>query len=382
MAFSTPGTRHLLALSLLTLTLLASPARAAGAPEMQTPAAQTPAAQATPVQDTPNPPEFSLNLENIFTPRYLRRFSSVQGVADPLHGYGVRAFPLPFTEDVRAAFVNHQTYLEYGVSVRLNDTSFVAGKFENTDTGATDGVTHLEVRHDPAAGVQYGVLYQDKGRSSRVTLGYAQQSQGARILDEVGYAVQGKASAFYVRLQANGNQRKVNGPLTASASEVARAYVFATGAQFSTDLYGSLSYRPTSGTTITLSEFERFAFGVSPIPDLAYGRYSQTNLDVVLLPDSAGKTLALRAIEYHGARSFLQTGTLLNTLSATVRLDAAPALVVDVTPHYDFVLNEPGVRTDLYYRSAALPTLIGPSFDSVWGKTGQRWIISLRAATK
>ncbi|WP_407539000.1 hypothetical protein Q0M94_12580 [Deinococcus radiomollis] len=325
---------------------------------------------------------FTAQLLNLLPPDYLNRFGSLQAYADTTNGYGVRYFPLPFKIDARLTYISHPLYQEYGVSARYTDTTFAAGKYENTDGGATDGVTHLEVSHNPYTGVQYGVIYQDKGRSSRLTAGYALTDGPLRYFGELGYAFQGKADAPYLHLEIAGGNSKTTGPLTFGVYTTLRSYIFPGVSQESVDLSASATFRPTDYSSYTLSEFERFVVGDSPIPDLAVGRYTRTNFDVVFTPKLSAGALSLRTIEYHWQHSFLATETEVNTVATTFRTDLAPAFVVDLTPHYDFVANETGVRADLYYRTTALPVLLGPSFDYFWSQKANRLTVSLRVGAK
>lgn len=333
-------------------------------------------------QEQAAPQPFLIRLMNLFPPGYADRFGGVQVLADPGSGYGVRGFPLPFRVDARATFVDHPAYLEYSMGVRYHDTSFVAGRFENPDAGATLGVGHLEVTHNPGSGWQYGLLAQDQGRSSRATVGYVLVDGPVRLLSELGYGVQGAVRTPYVHLETSGGGSLSSGPWSVGVGSAVRGYVYPQQGQFSVDLSGSLTLRPDPHSTVTLSHFERWVLGDSALPDLAVGRYNQTNLDVVLSPDMRLGLLSLRNVQYHYQRSWLNAAASVNGLAATVRADPAGPLLVDLTPHYDWVAHEAGVRADLYYRAPWLSVLVGPSVDYLWGAGGGHWNVGLRVGVK
>ena len=135
-------------------------------------AAQTAPDPAQPQLSQPQP-TFTARLLELIPSDYFGRFGSTTAFADSVSGYGIRGLPLPFKADARFTFISHPNYLEYAASLREGDTSYVAGRLQNDDAGATQGVGHLEVTHNPYTGLQYGALLQDQGRSSRFTLGYA-----------------------------------------------------------------------------------------------------------------------------------------------------------------------------------------------------------------
>ena len=342
------------------------------------------AQQAPTSQTSANDPSlsFSAQLMNLLPPDYLNRFGSLQVYADSTNGYGVRYFPLPFKLDARLTYISHPLYQEYGVSTRYADTTFAADKYENGDGGATDGVTHLEATHNPYTGFQYGAIYQDKGRSSRLTAGYAITDGPLRYSGELGYAFQGKTDSPYLHLEVSGGSSKTTGPLTFGVYTTVRSYIFPQVSQESVDLSASATIRPTDYSSVTFSDFERFVVGNSPIPDLAVSRYTRSNFDVVLRPKLSAGAFSVRSVEYHLQHSFLGTEGDVNGASATFRTDVAPAFVIDLTPHYDFVAKETGVRADLYYRNPALPVLLGPSFDYFWSEKANRLTISLRVGAK
>ena len=352
------------------------------------PAAQAqsaPVAQAASTSQTSaNDPDltFSARLLNLFPADYAGRFGNLQAFADPANGYGVRYFPLPFKADARLTYISHPLYQEFGVSVRYADTTFAAGRYQNDDAGATSGVAHLEVTHNPWVGLQYGAIYQDHGRSSRFTAGYALTDGPLRYYGELGYAFQGTAASPYAHLEIAGGRSVTDGPLTFGVYTTLRSYLFPSVSQFSVDLSASATYRPTSYSSLTVSDFERFVVGDSVIPDLAVGRYTRTNVDLVLTPNVSAGMFSLRSAEYHLQHSFLATETEVDTVATTVRANVAPMVVVDLTPHYDFVAKETGFRTDLFYRADFLSVLVGPSFDLIWSPTGHRWVISLKAGVK
>lgn len=324
---------------------------------------------------------FSAQLLNLFPPDYLSRFGGLQAYADTTNGYGVRYFPLPLKADARLTYISHPLYAEYGVSVRYADTTFAAGKYDNGNT-ATNGVTHLEITHNPYTGFQYGAIYQDQGLSTRLTAGYAFTDGPLRYYGELGYAFQGMTDSPYLHLEIAGGKSETTGPLTFGVYTTIRSYIFPKVSQESVDLSASATLRPTDYSSFTISDFERFVAGDSPIPDLAVARYTRTNFDVVFTPKLSAGPLSLRTVEYHLQHSFLATETEVNTVSTTVRTDVAPAFVFDLTPHYDFVAKETGIRTDLYYRTDALPVLLGPSFDYIFSATANRLIVSLRVGSK
>jgi hypothetical protein len=361
-------------LKLRTLTFSVVLGLAASASAQEVPTSQTSA----------NPPSlsFTAQLLNLFPADYAGRFGSIQAFADTTNGYGVRYFPLPLKVDARLTYISHPLYQEYGVSARYADTTFAAGKYENLDGGATDGVTHVEVIHNPYTGFQYGVIYQDKGRSSRITAGYALTDGPLRYFGELGYAFQGKTDSPFLHLEIGGGRSVTDGPLTFGVYTTIRSYIFPRTSQESLDLSGSVTYRPTDYSSVSVSDFERFAVGDSPIPDFALARYTRTNLDVVFTPKLNAGPLSLRTVEYHLQHSFLATETEVNTVAATVRTDVASAFVIDLTPHYDFLANETGIRADLYYRSQDLPVLLGPSFDYIFSPTANRLLVTLKVGAK
>jgi len=335
-------------------------------------------------QDSANDPNtsFSARLLNLLPAGYGERFGSLQAYADAINGYGVRYFPLPFKADARLTYISHPLYKEYGVSVRYDDTTYAAGRYQNDAAGVTQGIAHLEITHNPYTGLQYGALYQDSGASSRFTAGYAVTAGPLRYYSELGYAFQGKTDTPYAHFEVSGGKSVTDGPFTYGVAATVRSYLFPETSQESVDLSASVTVRPTDYLNFTVSQFERFFVGESPIPDLAVGRYTRTNIDVVLLPKVKVGPFSLRSTEYHRQTSLLRTETEVNTIASTFRTELASAFVVDLTPHYDFVASESGVRGDLFFRTDALPVLVGPSFDYIWSPTSSRWVISLRAGVK
>ena len=372
------------ALTLLLSPLLASSASAQATPVQTTP--PEPVAQAAPPPATSpaNDPElsFTAQLLNLFPSDYTSRFGNVQAFADSVNGYGVRYFPLPFKVDARLTYISHPLYQEYALSARYADTTFAVGRFENGDKDAKLGVAHVEVSHNPYTGLQYGAIYQDQGRSSRLNLGYAVAVGPSRFYGEAGYAFQGTVDAPYLHVEASTGKSRTDGPFTVGAYGTFRSYIFPQAAQLSTDFSASVTYRPTDYSSVTISDFERFVVGSSTIPDLAVARYTKSNLDIVLNPNVKAGPFSLRNLEYHYQYSFLGTESTANAVGFTVRADVASAFVIDLTPHHDFVAGETGVRADLFYRGADLPILVGPSFDYILTPTGSRYVITLKAGVK
>ena len=368
------------ALTLLLSPLLASPAFAQATPTPDPVAQTAPPPETTPANDPAL--SFTAQLLNLFPSDYTSRFGNVQAFADSVNGYGVRYFPLPFKVDARLTYISHPLYQEYGISARYADTTFAVGRFENGDGGAKLGIAHVEVTHNPYTGLQYGAIYQDQGRSSRLNLGYAVAAGPSRFYGELGYAFQGTVDAPYLHFEASTGGSRTDGPFTVGAYGTFRSYVFPQAAQLSTDFSASVTYRPTDYSSVTLSQFERFVVGSSTIPDLAVGRYTRSNLDVVLNPNVKVGPFSLRNLEYHYQYSFLGTDGTANAVGFTVRADVAPAFVIDLTPHHDFIANETGLRADLFYRGADLPILVGPSFDYILTPTGSRYVITLKAGVK
>jgi len=153
--------------------------------------------------DQPQRPNvsFTAQLLNLFSAEYLGRFGGVEGFADSSNGYGLRGFPLPFKADTRLTYVSHPAYQEYAVGVRYDDTTFAAGRYYNDTGGATEGVGHLEITHNPSTGLQYQALLQDHNRVSQLSAGWAATQGPFRMYAEGGYAVQG-----------TGNYDNVKGP--------------------------------------------------------------------------------------------------------------------------------------------------------------------------
>ena len=373
------------ALTLLLSPLLASPASAQATSVQATPTPE-PVAQAAPASETTpaNDPalSFTAQILNLFPSDYTSRFGNVQAFADSVNGYGVRYFPLPFKVDVRLTYISHPLYQEYALSARYADTTFAVGRFENGDGGAKLGIAHVEVTHNPYTGLQYGAIYQDQGRSSRLNLGYAVAAGPSRFYGELGYAFQGTVDAPYLHFEASTGGSRTDGPFTVGAYGTFRSYVFPQAAQLSTDFSASVTYRPTDYSSVTISQFERFVVGSSTIPDLAVGRYTRSNLDIVLNPNAKAGPFSLRNLEYHYQYSFLGGDSSVNAVGFTVRADVAPAFVIDLTPHHDFIANETGLRADLFYRGVDLPILVGPSFDYILTPTGSRYVITLKAGVK
>ncbi len=340
-------------------------------------------AQTAPSDPAPPEPDIAARLFTLIPPDYFGRFAGTTGFADSVNGYGVRGLPLPFKEDVRFTFISHPAYLEYAASLRYADTSYVAGRLENTDAGAALGVGHLEVTHNPYTGPQYGALLQDQGRSSRLTAGYAWANGPVRALAEAGYAVQGSVNAAYLHLGESAAVTLYNdSAFTFGVAATARSYTFFDQSQLSTDLSARFTVRPTHDSSVSIGQLERFVVGTSPIPDLNLTRYSLTSLDVTLAPKlTLFGPLSWQGAQYHFQRSWQASVDDANWLSATLRADLDP-VVLDLTPHRDWVTNETGMRADLYYRSSAFPVLFGPSLDYLWTDNSRRWVFTVRAGVK
>ncbi|WP_189088261.1 hypothetical protein [Deinococcus ruber] len=348
-------------------------------------AAQSAPAPPDPAQPSPVQPQptFTARLLELIPSDYFGRFGSTTAFADSSSGYGIRGLPLPLKADARFTFISHPNYLEYAASLREGDTSYVAGRLQNDDGGATQGVGHLEVTHNPYTGLQYGALLQDQGRSSRFTVGYAWAGGPVHALAEAGYAVQGATNAAYLHFEESAGAQLVNNPaFSVSVAGTVRSYVFTDTTQLSTDLSASFTVRPTDFSSVTVSQLERFAVGSNPIPDLNLARYDRSNIDVLVAPKLAFGPLSWRDVQYHYQRSWQASTDDVNSLSATLRADLAAPVVLDLTPHRDWVANEYGVRADLFYRSAAFPVLFGPSLDYLWTGVGSRWVFSVKAGVK
>ncbi|MFC5848950.1 hypothetical protein [Deinococcus petrolearius] len=288
---------------------------------------------------------------------YLSRLASIDPLLESSIGYGVRGFPLPFTQDVRVSLAKRPNYWEYAVSTRYRDTLFAAGVFDNGST-ATAGIPRLEITRDPFKGFQYSGRLQGNGAYSRFTAGYAFTVAGdrVRILNNAGVAFQGDVTAPYTQTEASGNYGKSFGPLNVNFGTTARLFTFPVQGQLqgSVDLSVGANVSPARGLTLEASQLERFAAGSVAIPDLNLVRYRQTDAAITYrLPAPVGPS----AFSVGGVRT---------------------RVTRDWTYDYTYL------RNDLLFRSDALPVLVGPSVGYQWGPSAATttWLLGVSFLSK
>ncbi|MCP2015733.1 hypothetical protein L1280_002909 [Deinococcus sp. HSC-46F16] len=279
-------------------------------------------------------------------PNYLSRFASTELVISTEAGYGVRAFPLLMSQDIRVSVVKAPTYWDYNVSTRVNDTTLAAGVFYN--------VPRLEVTHDPSKGLQYGGLLQGGGNLTKFSAGYAHLlwENRARLLGNVGVAFVGGDGVPYAQTEASAGYGRSFGKLNTYVGSTARLFAFPVQqeAQGSVDAVVVLNTTPLPGLTLDATHFERFVTGEVAVPAFGLGRYNETN---------AGVTYRLPGDSALGGGAF-GVGAVRTRLSHVWQSDVTT------------------LRGDLLLRLSVLPSLVGPSVGYQWTPDGQgRWLVSL-----
>lgn len=287
-----------------------------------------------------------------FPADYLSRFSSIDPLLENSLGYGIRGFPLPFSQDIRVSLAKRPNYWEYALSTRYQDTLFAVGVFDN-GSAATAGIPRAEITHDPFRGFQYSGRLQGNGAYSRFTTGYAFTVAGdrVRVLNNVGVAFQGDVTAPYTQTEVSGSYGKSFGPLNLNFGTTARLFTFPVQGQLqgSVDLNVGGNVSLARGLTLEASQLERFAAGTVAIPDLNLSRYRQTDAALTYrLPAPTGPS----AFSVGGVRT---------------------RVTRDWTNDYTYL------RNDLLFRSDALPVLVGPSVGYQWGPTTatSAWLIGI-----
>ncbi|MPY65229.1 hypothetical protein F8S09_00780 [Deinococcus sp. SDU3-2] len=274
-------------------------------------------------------------------PNYLSRFASTELVISTEAGYGVRAFPLLFPQDIRVSVVKAPTYWDYNVSTRVQDTTLAAGVFYN--------VPRLEVTHDPPKGLQFGGLIQGGGNLTKFSAGYAHLlwEDRARLLGNVGVAFVGGNGVPYAQTEATAGYGRSFGKLNTYVGGAARLFAFPVqrDAQGSVDAVVVLNTTPLPGLTLDATHFERFVTGEVAVPAFSLGRYNETK---------AGVTYRLPGDPALGL--------------GAIRTRLSHAWQSDVTT----------VWGDVLLRLNVLPSLVGPSVGYQWTPDGKgRWLISL-----
>ncbi|GAA5511793.1 hypothetical protein Dcar01_00506 [Deinococcus carri] len=275
-------------------------------------------------------------------PNYISRFGGTETLADSATGFGVRGFPLPFTQDIRLNLAKRPNYWEYALSTRLNDTTFAAGVFDN-GAAAKAGIPRLDVNHDPWKGVQYRGLVQGNGASSRFTGGYAFTAfqDRVRVLNNVGVAYQGTAVAPYTQTEVYGNYGRSFGKVNASINSTGRVFTLPVQkeVQGSIDVTVAGNVSPVEGLTLEASHLERFTAGkITTIPDLNLARYYETNAAITYrLPVSEPNQFGVGAVRTR---------------------------LTNNSDKYTYW------RNDVLFRAGNLPVLIGPSVGYQWSPAG------------
>ncbi|WP_019585322.1 hypothetical protein [Deinococcus apachensis] len=284
---------------------------------------------------------------------YFPRFGDTEVVAglDGGVSFGVRAFPLPFKQDVRLVLARHPQYWEYGVSTRINDTSLVVGVFDN-GLGAAAGIPRLEITYNPYRGLQYSGLLQGNGAYSRFAGGYAFTvfQDRVRVVNNAGVAFQGDVAATYTQTEVGAGYGKMFGKINTSFGVNARLYTFPIQreAQGSLDVSLNANTALAPGLTLVASHFERLVAGHVAIPALNHGRSQETNASL----------------------------TYRLPMGATPPAFTVGALRTRVTRVWTG--NVTTVYGDLLLRAEALPSLFGPSIGYQWAADGTgKWLFSL-----
>ncbi|MFC4638610.1 hypothetical protein [Deinococcus hohokamensis] len=283
-------------------------------------------------------------------PDYFSRFGSLQAVVSNTDGYGVRYFPLPFSQDIRLSLVKAPTYVDVGLTTRVNDTTFAIGKFYNVPT--------FEITRNPGKGVQFsGVLRGDNGFSS-FSGGYAftLAKDRFRILNNVGVAYKGDKAVPYTQSELSTGYGQTFGKVNTYVAATGRYYAFPLQreGQASADFYLAATTALAPGLSVHASHFERFVTGTVAIADYGLGRYESSYLEATYrLPASwPSSTFALGGVRSRVSR--------------------------DWTNDYTYVYG------DLFFKSDLLPTMVGPSIGYRFGPGNAEgvWLISLAALNK
>lgn len=280
---------------------------------------------------------------------YLGRFSSIEAVVSNTDGYGVRYLPLPLDPDIRITLLKTPTYWDYGLTANYAGISMGAGVFYN--------VGKVYAQHDPWTGWQWGVytelpdlLRPNSGTApfSKAYVGYAFAQDAARVMSNFGVAAlktprNGDTWIVGPYWQVVGSYDKgkdLDPSVNVGINVTGRFYAYPLQgqAQGSLDITPRLQLRPLPGFTVDVSHLERFVQGEVQMGD-SYARYQESNA-----------TLTYR-LKYATDPAFN-----LGALRARVTRNW--------TGDYTYV------RGDVFFRSNALPVMVGPSIGYQFGPNG------------
>lgn len=279
-----------------------------------------------------------------FPPNYFSRFGSTTVLVTQSDGFGVRAFPLPLTQDIRFTLAKRPNYWEYNVFTRYQGVLIAAGVFDNGATAKT-GIPRAEMTYDPYTGVQWSAKWQGAGYHSKVSVGYAftVANNKVRVLNNVGIAEQKGVVAPYTQSEVTARDTlKLNPATSVRGVATARLYTFPaqSTAQTSVDLTFGATYNPSRALLLDVSHLERFAFGKVAIPDFNFARYEETNGSLLLrTPINPNQSTGLGGFRIRATRNW--------------------------TGDYTYL------RGDILIYDKRLPVLIGPTIGYQWGPTTQ-----------
>ncbi|GGO27414.1 hypothetical protein [Deinococcus humi] len=283
-----------------------------------------------------------------FPSGYFNRFDRMEVVASNTDGYGARYLPVPIAADLRVTLVKTPTALNYGLGTQIGNLSVSVGVF--------GGVPRAEMSQYLPSGFQWTGLVQGKGALSRFALGYSHTENDGRfrILNAVGLAAVSGIDATYSYSEVSNFAPRSFGKLNTAVGLTGRLYTFPLqmDAQASFDLNLSANYSPLPGLVLEASHLERGVAGSVPIGDFGLGRVQASNFAVTYRLAGPETALRLGAVRSRVARNW--TG--------------------DTT----------SVVGDIFLRSSALPSMLGPSVGYWWGPGGKdgHWMISLVALPK
>ncbi len=281
-------------------------------------------------------------------PNYFNRFDRMEVLASNTDGYGARFLPVPVAADLRITLVKTPTAFTYGLGTQIGNLSVLVGVF--------GGVPRAEMNQSLSSGFQWNGLVQGKGALSRFAVGYSHAGDAGRfrLLNAVGVAAASGVDAPYSYSEVSDFAPRSFGKLNTAVGLTGRLYTFPLqmDAQASFDLNLSANYSPLPGLVLEASHLERGVAGSVPIGDFGLGRVQASNFAVTYRLAGPDTALRLGAVRSRVARNW--TG--------------------DTT----------SVVGDVFLRTSALPSMLGPSVGYWWGPGGKdgHWMISLVALPK
>lgn len=339
---------------------------------------------------------------------YWNRFGSIEGAFDSSASkYGVRYFPLPLKYDLRVIFVSHPKYNEYGLYTRYKDTDIKVGNLE----GGAEGIKTIEVNHNPWQGIQFHTLLQwsdveGEHFSNYAEAGYAKAFSiksvpglNIRLFGALGYAGNNKDSQPYSHLELFAGKgfpsiiknEATHTNINFDINSTLRNYYFFTDSKFFTTLEINANANGQIADRLDgyIRHFERYDFGLEKAGNNVYGVASgkgrETYGGLHYRLDYRFGPLNLHSAQYDYGHLWYDGASTSNRseVGATLRLNVAEPLRLDVTPGYDFYWGGATVTLAPMLRLPQANNAFGPSIKYTWlPNSNHRWTLGIAVTDK